>query len=133
MIKVDIKALLGKLDKACTSAMQGAAGLCVARTHYEIGVEHFIYKLLEDPKSDVSLIVLAAGDLAFILSPQKDSFQDLSDGYGLAEASDRFQVEYIKRAIKRVQGNMSEAARVLGLHRSNLYRKMRQLGMQTGE
>ncbi|HEV3303128.1 MAG TPA: helix-turn-helix domain-containing protein [Planctomycetaceae bacterium] len=31
--------------------------------------------------------------------------------------------------MKRVQGNMSEAARLLGVHRSNLYRKMRQLGM----
>ncbi len=72
-------------------------------------------------------------DLAFILSPQKDSFQDLTDGIGLAQASDRFQIEYIKRAIKRVQGNMSEAARVLGLHRSNLYRKMRQLGMEVDE
>ena len=28
---------------------------------------------------------------------------------------------------------MSEAARLLGLHRSNLYRKMRQLGMETDE
>lgn len=72
-------------------------------------------------------------DLAFILSPQTDSFQDLADGYGLAEATDRFQQEYIKRAIKRVQTNMSEAARVLGLHRSNLYRKMRQLGMEVDE
>lgn len=74
-----------------------------------------------------------ASDLAFILSPLKDSFQDLSDGYGLAEATDRYQIEYIKRAIKRVQNNMSEAARVLGLHRSNLYRKMRQLGMEVDE
>jgi transcriptional regulator of acetoin/glycerol metabolism len=28
---------------------------------------------------------------------------------------------------------MSEAAKRLGLHRSNLYRKMRQLGMSTEE
>ena len=28
-----------------------------------------------------------------------------------------------------MQGNMTEAARELGLHRSNLYRKMRQLDM----
>ncbi len=28
---------------------------------------------------------------------------------------------------------MSEAAKRLGLHRSNLYRKMRQLGMSAGE
>ncbi|MCA9023544.1 MAG: hypothetical protein KDA74_25520, partial [Planctomycetaceae bacterium] len=30
---------------------------------------------------------------------------------------------------KRVGGNMSETAKCLGLHRSNLYRKMGQLGM----
>lgn len=70
-----------------------------------------------------------AEDLAFILSPERDSFSDLADGLGLAEATDRFQQEYIKRSVKRVQGNMTEAAKTLGLHRSNLYRKMRQLGM----
>ena len=79
---------------------------------------------------------LAAGeqvdvdDLAFILSPEKDVFDDLSDGIGLMEATTRFQMEYIKRAVKRVQGNMSEAAALLGLHRSNLYRKMGQLGLE---
>ena len=47
----------------------------------------------------------------------------------LAEATDRFQVEHIQQAVRRAGGNMSEAAELLGLHRSNLYRKMRQLGM----
>lgn len=72
-------------------------------------------------------------DLAFILSPQRDAFDDLSDGIGLAEASNKFQREYIKRAVKRMQGNMSDAAEFLGLHRSNLYRKMRQLGMEVDD
>lgn len=67
-------------------------------------------------------------DLAFILSPDSDS--DLaSTDLGLTDATLRFQQDYIRRIIKRVQGNISEAARLLGLHRSNLYRKMRQLGM----
>jgi Nif-specific regulatory protein len=72
-------------------------------------------------------------DLAFILSPSKDTFDDLTDGIGLMEATNRFQREYIKRAVKRVQGNMSEAATLLGLHRSNLYRKMGQLGLDVIE
>ncbi|MEZ5944744.1 MAG: sigma-54-dependent Fis family transcriptional regulator [Planctomycetaceae bacterium] len=72
-------------------------------------------------------------DLAFILSPEKDTFGDLSDGIGLMEATNRFQAEYIRRAVKRVQGNMSEAASLLGLHRSNLYRKMGQLGLEVSE
>lgn len=71
-----------------------------------------------------------AQELAFILSPQRDAFDDLADGVGLTDATNRFQQEYIRRAVKRVRGNMSDAARVLGLHRSNLYRKMRQLDME---
>ncbi len=49
----------------------------------------------------------------------------------LKEATKEFQVEHIGRAIDACQGNMTDAAAMLGLHRSNLYRKMRQLGMQT--
>jgi transcriptional regulator with GAF, ATPase, and Fis domain len=72
-------------------------------------------------------------DLAFILAPNKGEFDELGEGVGLAEASNHFQQQYIRTAIKRVQGNMSEAARLLGLHRSNLYRKMRQLEMEVDE
>lgn len=69
-------------------------------------------------------------DLAFILAPQTEEADELAAGVGLSEATIRFQQDYIRKAIKRVQGNMSDAARLLGLHRSNLYRKMRQLGLE---
>jgi DNA-binding NtrC family response regulator len=49
----------------------------------------------------------------------------------LAEGTKQFQVQHIARAIEACGGNMTDAAARLGLHRSNLYRKMRQLGMQT--
>lgn len=49
----------------------------------------------------------------------------------LSEATRIFQVEHIERAIESSGGNMTDAAARLGLHRSNLYRKMRQLGMPT--
>ena len=73
-------------------------------------------------------------DLAFIISPatDEDALQ-LGVDLGLAEATNRFQMQYIERAVERCRTNMSEAARMLGLHRSNLYRKMRQLGMSTDE
>lgn len=74
-----------------------------------------------------------ADDLAFILSPERQSPLEPSGDMGLSEATEAFQENYIRKAIKRVRGNMSEAARLLGLHRSNLYRKMRQLGMSEAE
>ena len=54
-------------------------------------------------------------------------------GQSLADATARFQTEYIRRMIEQSGGNMSHAAERLGLHRSNLYRKMRQLGMEAPE
>ena len=51
----------------------------------------------------------------------------------LSDATRQFQTRYIRQTIDRVRGNVTEAAKLLGVHRSNLYRKMRQLGMGEGE
>lgn len=56
MITVDIKSLLIHLNPFCTNALQSAAGLCVSRTHYEVTVEHFLVKFLDEPQSDLPLI-----------------------------------------------------------------------------
>ncbi len=56
MITVDIKTLLSRLNPYCTRALEGAAGLCVSRTHYEVTIEHLLTKLLENPQSDLPLI-----------------------------------------------------------------------------
>jgi Nif-specific regulatory protein len=76
---------------------------------------------------------IEAEDLAFILSPGS-AIPPLSDtGLGLNDATHEFQRTYIQLAIDRARGNVSQAAKNLGVHRSNLYRKMRQLGMETDE
>ena len=68
-------------------------------------------------------------DLAFILSSNRDATSGISMELSLTEASRKFQSGYIRKHIAAAGGNMSDAARRMGLHRSNLYRKMRQLGM----
>jgi Nif-specific regulatory protein len=72
---------------------------------------------------------IEAEDLAFILSPRGQSSMVDVPGQSLPDATTRFQKEYVQRMIGQCGGNMSRAAERLGLHRSNLYRKMRQLGM----
>jgi Nif-specific regulatory protein len=71
-----------------------------------------------------------ADDLAIIVRPaaiEEDRYGDLT----LRDATDQFQRDHILRAIERAGRNMSDAAKLLGLHRPNLYRKMRDLGMET--
>lgn len=45
----------------------------------------------------------------------------------LRDAVDGFEANYIKQAIISCDGNMSEAARLLGLERSHLYKKIKKL------
>jgi Nif-specific regulatory protein len=71
---------------------------------------------------------IGADDLDFVNAPSSQESAIAMD-QPLAEATKEFQVDYIQRHIKRCQGNMTDAAARMGLHRSNLYRKMRQLGM----
>jgi two-component system, NtrC family, nitrogen regulation response regulator NtrX len=47
----------------------------------------------------------------------------------LHEARDRFERDYIVRALAQQQGNISRTAEMLGIERSNLYRKMRGFGI----
>ena len=47
----------------------------------------------------------------------------------LHEARDRFERDYILRALAAQQGNISRTADLLGIERSNLYRKMRGFGI----
>ncbi len=71
-----------------------------------------------------------ADELAFILSPREDDAAWLPSGMPLAEATRQFQIQFIQKQIERSLGNMTSAAERLGLHRANLYRKMRQLEME---
>lgn len=75
---------------------------------------------------------IEAADLAFIRRPGQDGAPSHGD-QTLADATDSFQRDHINHAIKRAKGNMTDAAKLLGLHRSNLYRKMKMLGMKVPE
>jgi type VI secretion system protein VasG len=56
-MNVNLKALIAKMNDTTRSAMEAAAGLCLARTHYEIEIEHFLSKLLDRQDSDLARIL----------------------------------------------------------------------------
>jgi DNA-binding NtrC family response regulator len=51
------------------------------------------------------------------------------DGGTLRQARARFEHEYIKTVLDQHRGRISEAAKALGIQRTNLYRKMRSLSV----
>ena len=54
---INLKALIAKLNDPSRAALEGAAGLCLSRTHYDIEVEHFLTKLLDSSSGDFAAII----------------------------------------------------------------------------
>ncbi|WP_415897770.1 type VI secretion system ATPase TssH [Neptuniibacter sp. QD72_48] len=57
MDNIKMKSLMGRLNKNCTRALESAAGLAVSNGAYEISVEHFLLKLLEDDNDLAQVLV----------------------------------------------------------------------------
>ncbi|MEP6923200.1 MAG: Clp protease N-terminal domain-containing protein, partial [Pyrinomonadaceae bacterium] len=56
-MNVNLKSLIGRLNDTARSALEGAAGLCLSRTNYDVEIEHILLKLLEVNDSDVQFIL----------------------------------------------------------------------------
>jgi type VI secretion system protein VasG len=79
MVSVNLKSLVSKLNEPCRRALEGAAGLCLSRTHYNVEVEHWLIKLLETSNTDLTPI---------LRQYEVDSSRLLRD---LTKATDRFK------------------------------------------
>jgi type VI secretion system protein VasG len=53
----DMRSLVARLNPRTRAAVENAAGLCVGRTHYDVEVEHFLRKLLDENEGDTPLIL----------------------------------------------------------------------------
>ena len=65
-------------------------------------------------------------------SPEIDR-RSLPEFASLQEARNAYEREYILKKLEETSGNVTRAAEILGLERSNLYRKMRALGIGVKE
>ena len=57
MAVIDLKALVGRLNDTCRRQLEAAAGLTLSRSHYNIEIEHWLAKLLDDPSADLAAIL----------------------------------------------------------------------------
>ncbi len=73
-----------------------------------------------------------AEDIQFVSAASSTLARELPDyrNSSLNDATNDFQVMVIDQHIEAAEKNMTQAAETLGLQRSNLYRKMKQLGMK---
>jgi type VI secretion system protein VasG len=58
---IGLKAIVSRLNDATRTTLESAAGLCLARTHYDVEIEHFLLKLLDASDSDFARILKQFG------------------------------------------------------------------------
>jgi type VI secretion system protein VasG len=57
MAPLNLKVLVERLNPMCRKALEAAAALCHTNTHYEVEIEHFLFKLLENDSGDIAAIL----------------------------------------------------------------------------
>lgn len=79
MASINPRALFDKLNPLCRRALEGAAGLCLSRTHYHVEIEHLLVKILEQENCDISQLLrhygLDAGRVKRELNSSLDQFK----------------------------------------------------------
>jgi type VI secretion system protein VasG len=96
---VNLRALISKLDATARSAMEGAAGLCLSRTHYDVEIEHYLTKLLDAPGTDFVLIAKHFGvDKSRLAAELTRSLDKLKSGNARTPAISPSVLKMIKEA-----------------------------------
>ena len=99
MVNVSLKSLVGKLNPITQRTLEGAAGLCLSRTNYNVELEHWLYKLVEEPDTDLVIIFKQFDvDPAPVLAQLTQAMDRLKTGNGRPPALSPDLVTAIREA-----------------------------------
>lgn len=56
-MNLDLKTLVGKLNPTCRTALETAASFCASQTHYNVEIEHYLLKVIEQPNTDITRLL----------------------------------------------------------------------------
>ncbi|MGD9947353.1 MAG: type VI secretion system ATPase TssH [Desulfobulbus sp.] len=111
MLSVEIKPLLKRLNPFCTRSLEGAAGLCVSRSHYEVTVEHMVSRLLDEIGADWYLILKQFGINSTALRKSLDrTLEEMRSGNAGKPAFSPLLLQWIQDAWLLASVNLGETS-----------------------
>jgi type VI secretion system protein VasG len=98
-MSTNLKGLIEKLNDTTRRALEAAAGLCVARTHYDIEIEHYLLKVLDGTDNDVAAILKHFGvDRSRLTKELERSLDSLKTGNARSPAFSPSVVQMLSEA-----------------------------------
>jgi type VI secretion system protein VasG len=99
MIDIDLKKLFDKLSPLACRCLEHATSLCMTRTNYNVELEHWLFKLLEDRDSDFVRILDSFGvDLSRLQKDLTKTLDRLRTGNAKAPSLSPDLIEITKEA-----------------------------------
>jgi type VI secretion system protein VasG len=98
-MSTNLKALIDKLNDTTRRALEASAGLCVARTHYDIEIEHYLMKVLDGSDNDIAAILKHFGvDRSRLTKELERSLDSLKSGNARSPALSPTVVKMLSEA-----------------------------------
>ena len=98
-MSTNLKALIDKMNDTTRKALESAAGLCVARTHYDIEIEHYLLKVLDASDNDIAAILKHFGvDRSRLTKELERSLDSLKSGNARSPAFSPSVVKMLSEA-----------------------------------
>lgn len=99
MIRIDISALIERLNPTCRQGLEEAASLCISQQGAEVTAPHLLFKLLDNPLGDVRLVLRQAGlDVDAVRQTLATAFPEQSGGNDQYPAFSPLLVELMQEA-----------------------------------
>jgi len=93
------KFFFGKVNQTTRDALEAAVGLCASRTHYEVEVEHYLMKLLDETDSDFQHIAKHFGvDKSRLAAELTRSLDRMKSGNGRGPVLSQMLVHMLTEA-----------------------------------
>ncbi|SEE77611.1 type VI secretion system protein VasG [Burkholderia sp. WP9] len=98
-MSTSLNTLIAKLNPTCRQAALLAANNCLARGHYEVDLEHLLLALLDEPASDVALVLRASKiDAHALRADLERELQRLKTGNTRTPVFSRHLIEWLEQA-----------------------------------
>jgi type VI secretion system protein VasG len=98
-MSTSLNTLIAKLNPTCRQAALLAANNCLARGHYEVDLEHLLLALLDEPASDVALVLRASRiDAHTLRSDIERELQRLKTGNTRTPVFSKHLIELLEQA-----------------------------------
>ncbi len=99
MAAIDLKSLIARLNDTCRRALEGAAGMTLSRTHYNVEIEHVLLGLVDRTDTDVAAILRHWEiETARLLTDLNRSLERMKTGNSRAPSLSPEIVDMIKQA-----------------------------------